>query len=139
MKKSYRGIILLSITFVLLTSFVPLFFGPGLTEVKSFNLVLDTNFDPLPTGTEPYDVAFFNLDFDTPLNFNVVPNSNKIVVGQRDGKVFWFDDNENVDQKSLLVDLSSEVGGNVWDGGFLGLSIHPQFGTGTGKNFMYVY
>ncbi|WP_208295925.1 PQQ-dependent sugar dehydrogenase, partial [Maribacter caenipelagi] len=139
MKKNYRGIILLVSSFVLLTGFVPLFFGSGLTESKPFNLLSDTNFDPLPTGSQPYGVAFTNLDFNTPLNFNIVPNSNNIVVGQRDGKVFWFDNDENVAQKNLLVDLSSEVGGKVWDGGFLGLSIHPLFGSGVNKNFVYVY
>ena len=39
--------------------------------------------------------------------------------------------------KNLLADLSDEVG-VVWDGGFLGLTIHPNFGT-TGKNYFYVF
>ncbi|MDP2527697.1 PQQ-dependent sugar dehydrogenase, partial [Maribacter dokdonensis] len=139
MKKNYRGICLLVLSFILLSSFEPFFFGSGLTETKQFNLIVDTNFDPLPTGSQPYELAFANLNFDTPLNFNTVPNSNNIVVGQRDGKVFWFIDDENTAQKSLVIDLSLEVGGKIWDGGFLGLSLHPEFGSGQNKNFAYVY
>ena len=36
-----------------------------------------------------------------------------------------------------MLDLSEKVG-LVWDGGFLGLTLHPDFGT-SGKNYFYVW
>ncbi|WP_116772097.1 PKD domain-containing protein [Maribacter litoralis] len=123
---------------VLVMSFGPMFLGPGLTNPEPFNLLVDSNFSQDGTATDPYEVAFPNLDFDTPLNFNIVPGQNKIVIGQRDGKVFWFDNVDNTTDKNLVIDLSNEVG-VVWDGGFLGLSIHPQFGTGVGKDYFFIY
>ena len=125
-------------------SFGPMFMGPGLTTPEPFQPFVDTAFSPGGTSVDPYQEAFPNLDFDTPLNFNIVPGQSKIVLGQRDGKVFWFQDDESTTQKNLLVDLSTEaggtdeVGGEIWDGGFLGLAIHPNFGT-PGNNLFFIY
>tara|TARA_R110000765_G_scaffold168384_3_gene273422 strand:- start:54342 stop:60860 length:6519 start_codon:yes stop_codon:yes gene_type:complete len=130
----------ISVTVLLAMSFGPMFFGPGLTlaDVKPFDPFVDTAFSPAGTATDPYEIAFPNLDFDTPLNFNIVPGQNRIVLGQRDGKVFWFPNDNFTTTKNTVIDLSSEVG-VVWDGGFLGLSIHPDFGTGAGNDYFYVY
>jgi PKD repeat protein/glucose/arabinose dehydrogenase len=150
MKKNYplnlntikKSALVMAITaFVLMAmSFGPMFFGPGLTlaDVKPFDPFVDTAFSPGGTATDPYEIAFPNLDFDTPLNFNIVPGQNRIVLGQRDGKVFWFPNDNLTTAKNPVIDLSTEVG-VVWDGGFLGLSIHPDFGTGAGNDYFYVY
>ncbi|WP_052958646.1 PKD domain-containing protein [Maribacter thermophilus] len=138
--KSFKNLLLTSSIIgsaALIMGFGPMFFGPGLTEAEPFDSFTDTAFSPAGTATDPYEVAFPNLDFDTPLNFNVVPGQNNIVVGQRDGKVYWFPNDDNTTDKNLVIDLSAEVG-VVWDGGFLGLAIHPDFGT-TGKNYFFVY
>lgn len=119
-------------------SFGPMFFGPGLTQAEPIGNYLDGVFPDTGFTQDPYEVAFPNLDFDTPLNFNIVPGQNKIIVGQRDGKVFWFDNANNTTVKNTVIDLSNVVGGQVWDGGFLGLSIHPDFGDGV-HNYFYVY
>ncbi|MEP2238632.1 MAG: PKD domain-containing protein [Maribacter sp.] len=119
-------------------SYGPMFLGPGLTDAEPIDNYLDGVFPNTGFTQDPYEVAFPNLDFDTPLNFTTVPGQNKIVVGQRDGKVFWFDDADNTAVKNPVIDLSNVVGGQVWDGGFLGLSIHPDFGDGL-HNYFYVY
>ncbi|MRI00429.1 T9SS type A sorting domain-containing protein [Kriegella sp. EG-1] len=138
MKKHYNlrtvAILLLSI---ILMSAVPFIFGSGLTKAEPIGKYLNGNFPgSLPQGL-PYQPVFPNITFDSPLTFNEVPNSNKIIIGQRDGKIFWFDKDPNVTVKNSMIDLSEKVG-LVWDGGFLGLALHPQFGT-TGKNYFYVW
>ena len=118
-------------------SFGPMFFGPGLTDVTPVAPFFNGNFTDQNVTVDPYEVAFPNLTFNDPLTFTVVPFQDKIVIGQMDGEVFWIDDDNATAVKNPLIDLSDEVG-VVWDGGFLGLSIHPQFGT-LGKNYFYVY
>ncbi|MBM1107999.1 Ig-like domain-containing protein [Aurantibacter crassamenti] len=138
MKKNYnfRSVALLLLS-VILMSAVPFIFGPGLTKAEPIGKYLNGNFPgALPQGL-PYQPVFPNITFDSPLTFNEVPNDNKIIVGQRDGKIFWFDKNPSVSTKNSMIDLSEKVG-VVWDGGFLGLALHPQFGT-NGKNYFYVW
>ncbi|MEN3324457.1 PQQ-dependent sugar dehydrogenase [Mariniflexile soesokkakense] len=117
-------------------SFVSFLVGPGFTNPEPVGRFLNGNFpDYLPDN--PYVEAFPNLRFDSPLTFTLVPNSNVIVIGQRNGIVYSFEDNNEVQIKNLVVDFSGEVG-NSNDNGFLGLAIHPQFGQ-SGKNYFYVY
>ena len=128
---------LLVVSSLILLSAIPYFAGSGLDNPEPIGAYLNSNFpSALPQGL-PYQPVFPNITFDSPLTFNEVPNGNKIIVGQRDGKIFWFDKNPNVAVKNSLLDLSDKVG-VVWDGGFLGLALHPQFGT-PGKNYFYVW
>lgn len=127
----------------ILTGFGPMFFGPGLTNPEPFDPWTDTAFSPTGTATDPYEVAYPNLTFDSPITFSPVPNQTKIVIGQLDGKVFWIGADNNTTVKEEIIDLSAEVGdrneGQVWDGGFLGLAIHPEFSTTPGKNYFFIY
>ncbi|OQD43090.1 hypothetical protein BUL40_08350 [Croceivirga radicis] len=120
-----------------LFGFKVIFNGPGLTEAEPIGKYLNGAFFGTEITNHPYDVAFNHLTFNSPLNFNIVPNQSKIVVGQRDGLVYWFENQEQTTQKELVIDLTQEVG-VVWDGGFLGLAIHPKFGT-EGYNYFFVY
>jgi uncharacterized repeat protein (TIGR03806 family) len=123
-------------------SFGPMFMGPGLTTPEPFNPFVNTSFSNLGTATPPYEVAFPNLTFDSPIIFTPVPNQTKIVVGQLNGIVYWIEDDNNTLNRTEIIDLSLEVGdrneAQVWDGGFLGLAIHPEFGT-TGNNYFFIY
>ncbi len=118
-------------------SFSPLIDEPGLTIPEPIGGFLNGNFPDISTVSEEYRTAFPNITFDSPLTFNSIPNSNKLIIGQRNGELYWFENDDNVAQKSLLRDLRNEVG-VVWDGGFLGLAIHPEFGQ-TNKNYFYIY
>ncbi|TDT44738.1 PKD repeat protein [Maribacter spongiicola] len=126
-------------------SFGPTFMGPGLSivDVESFDIEVNTNFPVSGVGAPAFAPAFPNLQFDSPITFNPVPNDNKIVVGQLNGEIYWIDDNNNAAQENLIVNWSAEIGdrneGAVWDGGFLGLAIHPDFGVDNTKNFFFVY
>lgn len=129
--------IVLAIASLSLLSAIPFFAGSGLDNPEPIGEFLNGNFPDKSNASDPYVSVFPNLTFNSPLTFTPVPNSNKLVVGQRNGKIYWFENKNDVAGKTLLADLSSEVG-VVWDGGFLGLSIHPEFGT-NGKNYFYLY
>ncbi|TMM55901.1 T9SS type A sorting domain-containing protein [Maribacter algarum] len=123
---------------LLFLSAIPYYFaGSGLDNPQPIGSYLNGNFPGiLPQGL-PYEPIFPNLTFDSPLTFNELPTGNKIIVGQRDGKIFSFEKNPAVSTKNLMIDLSDKVG-VVWDGGFLGLALHPQFGN-AGKNYIYTW
>ncbi|NKI31908.1 Ig-like domain-containing protein [Croceivirga thetidis] len=139
MKKHYTsiGIAILLISIIYSFTNLNLFSPPGLTSPEPIGNFLNGNFPDISPEGDPYVEAFPNLTFDSPLTFTPVPDSNVLVVGQRDGKIYWFDNRDDVPTKNLVADLSNEVG-VVWDGGFLGLAIHPEFGN-TGKNYFYLY
>ncbi len=123
----------------LLLGAMPYFAGSGLISPEPLGKYLNSNFPAIisvPQGL-PYEPIFPNLTFDSPLTFNELPTGNRVLVGQRDGKIYWFNKMPDVAQKNMLLDLSNKVG-VVWDGGFLGLALHPNFGT-TGNNYFYTY
>ena len=131
-----RSWIIFLFSFLLLAA-VPIFQGPGLTNVYPVGDYLNGNFPSLSPSPLPYRPAFPNLSFDSPLTFNMHPTQNIIILGQRDGKIYWFNNQDQTTNKNLLLDLSYEVG-VVWDGGFLGLALHPDFGSGS-NSYMYTY
>ncbi|WP_396637175.1 Ig-like domain-containing protein [Maribacter sp. R77961] len=133
-KSKKIGIVFLTFS---MFSAIPYFADSGLDTPEPIDSFLNGAFPDKSNTAEPYVSAFPNLRFDSPLTFTTIPNSNKLVVGQRDGKIFWFENDNDIANKNLLADLSNEVG-VVWDGGFLGLSIHPEFGT-SGKNYFYLF
>ncbi|WP_273565996.1 PQQ-dependent sugar dehydrogenase [Maribacter halichondriae] len=122
---------------VALLSFIPFFAGPGLTSPEPIGKFVNGIFPSQTPTQKPYRIAFPNLSFDSPLTFTPIPNTNVLVVGQRNGIVYSFQNDDAVNGKNLLADLSEDVG-IVWDGGFLGLALHPDFGQ-QGKNYMYVW
>ena len=128
------------ISSLLLFSAVPYFLGSGLTTPQPMGAYLNGTFLPLSTATaEPYRLAYPNLSFFYPITFNEIPSRNKIIIGQLNGIIYSFDNNEEIGDKDLLLDLSDDVG-LVSDGGFLGLTVHPDFDATTNpKNYIYVY
>jgi len=137
LRKPKKYILLFSALVLLSASAIPFFAGSGLDDPEPMGSYLNANFPAsLPQGL-PYEPVFPNLSFSSPLTFNELPDDNKIIVGQRDGRIFWFDKTPNVSTKNSMLDLSEKVG-VVWDGGFLGLALHPEFGT-SGKNYFYVW
>ncbi|RRQ48854.1 T9SS C-terminal target domain-containing protein [Maribacter algicola] len=127
-------IVLVSATYI---SFAPIFYEAGLTNPESVGPFLNGNFPDKSASDEKYQIAFPNLSFDSPLTFSTIPNTNNLIVAQQNGMIFQFENNNNVTQKNIVADLSSKVG-VVWDGGFLGLAIHPEFGH-LNKNYFYIY
>ena len=138
----------LSIGFLLMTmSFGPLFFGPGITEAVPIGGFLNGSFPDVQSGGEggdPYETAYPGVRFDWPITFSAVPGQSRVVVGQLDGRIYWMPDDQGTSAKNLIVDFSQQVGDavkpdtEVWDGGLLGLEMHPGFGS-PGRNYFYIY
>ena len=127
--------------FLLITAFAPALMGPGLFNPVPIGAYLDGNLpsEP-PSGNVELVTAFPNLTFNSPLTWAMPPGQNKIFVGQRNGTIYHFDNVQNVASKTPFLDLASQVG-VVWDGGFLGMVFHPNFGTpgAQGRNYFYTY
>ncbi|MDN3493592.1 PQQ-dependent sugar dehydrogenase [Winogradskyella bathintestinalis] len=140
--KSFKvRVALVIFTSVFLFNAIPYFSGSGLNSAKPIapfaNGVFPESIDTELDAT--YRVAFPNLTFFYPITFKMVPNQETVVLGQLNGVIFTFDNDETTTDKNVLLDLSGEVG-LVSDGGFLGLTIHPEFDAPTNpKNFFYVY
>ncbi len=85
-------------------------------------------------------VAFPNLTFLNPLGVLPMPGTTKLVVWEREGRIYHFENTPAVAAKTLIVDFSSFCQG--WDdSGLLGVAFHPQFdlsGT-TGNRYLYVW
>lgn len=71
-------------------------------------------------------VAFPNLTFLNPVGLTPIPGTNQLIVWERDGKIWSFDNNAATVAKTLVVDLSANTQG--WDdSGLLGVALHPNF------------
>ncbi|MDB6078674.1 MAG: hypothetical protein JWO82_2421 [Akkermansiaceae bacterium] len=71
-------------------------------------------------------VAFPNLSFQNPVGLAPLPGTNQLVVWEREGRVWAFENDPAVAVKTLLLDLSKNCQG--WDdSGLLGLAFHPDF------------
>ena len=118
---------------------------PGLTTPEPIGAFLNGNLPDKTPGDGSnitWGVApiYTNLTFQDPLMIVPHPTLNKIIVASRQGLIEVFDDNPNVTSKQTLMDLRNEVG-VVWDAGFLGLALHPEFGQAgsPNRNYFYVY
>lgn len=95
----------------------------------------------LPPNTAPIattwstEVAFPNLTFFFPLGVLPLPGTNKLVVWEREGRIYSFDNDPATATKTLILDLHRNCQG--WDdAGLLAMVFHPNFAT---NRYAYVY
>ncbi|MEM6631045.1 MAG: PQQ-dependent sugar dehydrogenase [Bacteroidota bacterium] len=97
---------------------------------------------PGEAGSTSFSIvpAYPNLTFQDPLVITPHPRENQLFVASRQGKIERFEQVENVASKQVFLDLSEETA-VVWDGGFLGMAFHPEFGQedSPNRNFFYTY
>ena len=134
--KRFRTVVLV-LSCVLLSASIPYFADYGLTKAEPIGKFLNAKFPGLAQNEITYIPVFPNINFFSPLTFSEVPAGGRIIVGQRNGIIFWFDNEPDVRNKQIVIDLSNKVG-VVGDGGFLGLAIHPNFGD-SDANYIYTY
>lgn len=84
---------------------------------------------PNDPATSSWDVveAFPNLPLQDTLVIVPHPVSGDLVVGSRDGHIQSFANDPQASALQPFLDLRDRVA-VVWDGGFLGLAFHPEFG-----------
>ena len=79
--------------------------------------------------------AFPHLSFINPIGLASLPGTNKLVVWEREGRIWAFENDPAASTKTLVVDLSANCQG--WDdSGLLGVAPHPDF---INNRQIYVY
>lgn len=90
---------------------------------------------PLLSGNWSAVVAFPNLLFTNAVGLAPVPGTTKLVVWEREGRVWTFENNPATTTKTLVLNIANQCQG--WDdSGLLGLAFHPGFAT---NNYMFVW
>lgn len=93
---------------------------------------------PLGLGAWQVVRAFPNLTFQNPVFFSGAPNSNRLYVCEREGRIWSFANDQNATEKTLVLDLSAKTQG--WDDcGMLAFVFHPEFGKPGSPNRGYFY
>jgi glucose/arabinose dehydrogenase/regulation of enolase protein 1 (concanavalin A-like superfamily) len=110
----------------------------GLTQRPSVSPYLDGK---MPTSPPVIDAnwstvkAFPNLTFLNALGILPIPGTNKLVVWEREGRVYAFENNPAVSTKTPALDIHQQCQG--WDDcGLLGLAFHPNFAT---NHYVYIW
>jgi glucose/arabinose dehydrogenase/mono/diheme cytochrome c family protein len=101
----------------------------GLAERPDVDTYYDGVFpqqEPVVASDWSTVLAFPNLAFLNPVGLTAIPGTNKLIVWEREGKIWVFDNNPAATTKTLLVDMSPNTQG--WDdSGMLGVAVHPDF------------
>lgn len=92
----------------------------------------------LEDGQWALRAAFPKLTFDDPVALMPAPLSSTLLILEREGKIFAFENEPNSTAKRCVLDLSKVTQGEV-DSGLLGLVFHPQFGVPGSPNARYAY
>jgi len=116
----------------------------GLTSRPNVAPYLDDVMPPQPPaiGTDwSAVVAFQDLTFLNPMGIVQMPGQNRMVVWEREGRVFFFDKDEHASAKTLMIDVSNQCQG--WDdSGLMAVAFHPNFslagGAGTNR-YVFIY
>ncbi len=93
------------------------------------------------SSTWTIEEAFPALNLANTLVITANPSDDRLYVGSRDGLIVSFDNQPDVSTTETFLDLRDRVA-VVWDGGFLGLVFHPEFGDAGsphGKSFYVFY
>ncbi|HUG82031.1 MAG TPA: PQQ-dependent sugar dehydrogenase [Bryobacterales bacterium] len=79
-----------------------------------------SNIHGTPDPPDPYrpEVAFPNVKFYEPITMANVPGANKLIVGERYGKVYSFTPRRDANDKELIIDLKRVL---------YGVALHPRF------------
>lgn len=79
--------------------------------------------------------AFPHLAFRNALGILPIPGSSRLVVWEREGRVWSFENRAEVSARQLVLDISTQCQG--WDdSGLLGLVFHPDFAR---NHYLYVW
>src|SRR6266542_2610191 len=110
----------------------------GLTSRPAIGPFLDNQMPeaaPVISGNWSAVVAFTNLMFTNALGIAAVPGTTKLVVWEREGRVYALDNTPGASSKTLVLDISNQCQG--WDdSGLLNLVFHPGLAT---NRYMFVY
>src|SRR5581483_8365566 len=80
-------------------------------------------------------VAFTNLTFTNALGLAALPGTSRLIVWEREGRIYSFTNSPGATFKTLVLDISNQCQG--WDdSGLLNVAFHPGFAT---NHYLFVY
>src|SRR5437016_13514810 len=124
--RASRPILLLVIAFLSSPAFAQTY---GLTSRPAVGQFLDNVMPesaPVVSGNWSAVVAFTNLTFTNALGLTYIPGTSKLVVWEREGRIWSFSNTPSANAKGLVLDISNQCQG--WDdSGLLNLVFHPGF------------
>ncbi len=82
--------------------------------------------------------AYPGLRFQDPLVYTPEPHTNRVALATRQGVIWTFDNDQGETNADPFLDLTDRCA-VVWDGGFLGLAFHPNYGIDGAPSSEYVY
>lgn len=82
--------------------------------------------------------AFPNVTFDDPVCLLPEPGTNRLYICERQGKVYFFENDSGTTTKTLFLDLSAMTQGYD-DCGLIGMAFHPEYRVPGSSNRGYVY
>lgn len=82
--------------------------------------------------------AFPGVSFVDPVALLEAPGSGQLVVAERGGRLYAFENSAGVASKQLVLDVSAHTQGDI-DSGLLGFAFHPQFADADSPNHGYLY
>lgn len=115
----------------------------ALLMVSSVSCNAEPLSSPVAISSDPAPVkiarAFPNLVFERPIFLTYPPDgTNRIAVMSQYGKIFWFANDQQVEQPELLLDIVDRVQykDETNEEGLLGMAFHPKFKE-NGELFVY--
>jgi uncharacterized repeat protein (TIGR03806 family) len=101
----------------------------------------------VPTGVV-LQKAFPALNWESPIDAKPWPGQpGQLMVAEMDGRIFKLADSDAATTRTQVLTITDRVWYLNWDvgapthkhGGIFSTAFHPQFGTGAGKDHLYVY
>jgi uncharacterized repeat protein (TIGR03806 family) len=102
----------------------------------------------IPQSSVKVQQAFPNLAWESPIQAMVWPGSTTdLAIAEMNGVIYRLADNDTTTVRTPVLDIQDRVQYQNWTssnnttktGGIFSMAFHPKFGTGVGKDYLYVY
>lgn len=102
---------------------------------------------PTPVNSVAVEQAFASLSWDSPIQAMPFPDSTDLLVAETDGRLYRVPDDDATTTRTLVLDIRDRAWYYNWSsndngtkhGGMQTIALHPRFGKGEGKDFLYVF
>ncbi len=102
---------------------------------------------PTPVSTVAVERAFPDLSWDSPIQVSPFPGSTDLLIAETDGRLYRVPDDDTTTTRTLLLDIRERAWYYNWSsndngtkhGGMQTFALHPRFGQGEDKDFIYVF
>ncbi|WP_423998889.1 discoidin domain-containing protein [Maribacter sp. IgM3_T14_3] len=141
--------LLVLLPFAFLSFKVAMLFQPGLDTISAIDPFVNGNLPTVaPSGEIELMEVHTDIEWISPQVLLPFPGTDRLLVAEMDGRFFTIPDNDNATeaQKTLVMDIQDRAWYYGWGtsnnnkhGGIQNFAFHPQFGSGSGKDYIYIY